>query len=148
MIFKKAIIASDHAGFVFKNEIIKYLKTLSLEVLDMGPINEERCDYPDYADLVTKKIKESSSDTCGILICGSGQGMAMRANKYSQARAALVWSKESAELSRAHNDANIICLGARLTDQKLAQEFLKIFLNTSFEGGRHADRVKKISSPV
>jgi ribose 5-phosphate isomerase B len=157
----KILIASDHAGFSFKQELIQHFsedvafqKSLgSLEFVDLGPLSEERCDYPDFADKVAKEVLKNNSTsnenkTLGVLICGSGQGMAMRANKYPGVRAALCWSVESAQLSRAHNDANILCLGARLLDKQLAYEIFQTFLHTPFEGDRHAARVKKISNPI
>jgi ribose 5-phosphate isomerase B len=106
-------------------------------------MNEDRVDYPDYADLVAKKIQDSPKDI-GILICGSGQGMCMRANRYSQVRAALVYNEEIARLSRQHNDANVLCLGGRVLQHDLALSLVKIFLETEFEGGRHLNRVQKL----
>jgi ribose 5-phosphate isomerase B len=149
----KIIIASDHAGFSFKQDLLAHLSIeKNLKIIDQGPANEDRCDYPDYADKVVKalleEMKSSTEPVYGILICGSGQGMAMRANKYTQIRAALCWSVESAQLSRAHNDANILCLGARLLTKDLANEIVQTFLHTPFEGERHAARVKKISNPT
>lgn len=145
----KIVIASDHAGFELKQKVVAYLKTAH-EVVDLGPSSAERCDYPDYADQVVRALGDKiglESGVCGILICGSGQGMAMRANKYSQVRAALCWNREITELSRQHNDANILCMGSRLISESTACELADVFISTSFEGGRHADRVKKLSVP-
>ncbi len=142
----KIYIASDHAGFLTKQKIIEFLKKQH-EVIDIGPQNEDRTDYPDYAD---KLILELKKDTVamGILLCGSGQGMAMRANKYVFIRAALCWNEESARLARAHNDANVLCLGARLLPENDLFSAINAFLATPFEGGRHADRVRKLNHPV
>lgn len=147
-------IASDHAGFELKEK----LKSLNSQIIwiDHGPSSSERVDYPDFADLVAKKIEEGdgnlnnsqSSEVRGVLICGSGQGMSIRANRYPHVRAALCWNQESARLSRAHNNANILCLGARLINETTAQEILTVFLNSEFEGGRHLDRVKKLGRPI
>ena len=148
----KIFIASDHAGFAIKQKVVdflgkEFLKNHQYEVVDLGPQNEDRTDYPDYADKVIAEVKKDST-AVGVLLCGSGQGMAMRANKYSFVRAALCWNEESAQLSRAHNDANVLCLGARLLPESDLFAALKAFLKTPFEGGRHADRVKKLSHPV
>jgi ribose 5-phosphate isomerase B len=143
----KILIASDHAGFETKQKVIaKYKQQFTF--VDMGPSTDERTDYPDFADKVVRELLKNPSDTFGVLICGSGQGMAMRANKYQDIRAALCWNGESAKLSRAHNDANILCLGGRLLDFATLCEAFESFVGATFEGGRHADRVKKVSSPV
>src|SRR5947209_5880423 len=111
----KIFVAADHAGFERKQKLIEYLRSLKFEVIDKGPTNIESVDYPDYADKVCREIPANSdSEIKGLLICGSGQGMAMRANKYPHIRAALCWSVESAILTRQHNDANVLCLPSRL----------------------------------
>lgn len=138
----KILIASDHAGFELKTKVIK---KLNYEWQDLGPKNEDRVDYPDYADALARKIKPGQF---GVLICGSGQGMSIRANKYPHIRAALCWSKESAELARRHNDANVICLGSRLQSEESILEILGVFFKSPFDGGRHADRVKKMSQSI
>lgn len=148
----KIFIASDHAGFAMKQKVVNFLEnnfsnTHSFEVFDLGPQSEERTDYPDHADKVIFEIKKNPM-SIGVLLCGSGQGMAMRANKYAFIRAALCWNEESAQLARAHNDANVLCLGARLLPENDLFAALKAFVSTPFEGGRHADRVKKLSNPV
>jgi ribose 5-phosphate isomerase B len=148
----KIFIASDHAGFLKKQKVIdfleeEFLKTHQYEVVDLGPQNEDRTDYPDYADKVIAEMKKNPT-AVGVLLCGSGQGMAMRANKYPFVRAALCWNEESAQLSRTHNDANVLCLGSRLLPDSDLFAALKVFLKTPFEGGRHADRVRKINHPV
>jgi ribose 5-phosphate isomerase B len=142
----KIYIAADHAGFLIKEKVIAFLKKQN-EVIDLGPKNEDRIDYPDYADKLVLELKKNS-EAMGILICGSGQGMAMRANKYSFIRAALCWNAESAKLSRAHNDANVLCLGARLLPEDDLFSAITAFFATPFEGGRHADRVQKLNHPV
>lgn len=140
------VIASDHAGFEAKQKIISSLKDQH-PLLDLGPFSEDRTDYPDYADKVAQHLYKNPKDV-GILVCGSGQGMAMRANKYSHIRAALCWSEESAQLARAHNDANVLCLGGRLLDLQTVLKAVQMFLNTPFEGGRHAQRLEKLSKPA
>lgn len=137
-------IASDHAGFALKEEIKKNYP--NIEWLDCGPTDTSRVDYPDYASRVATKVNQS--DRRGILICGSGQGMAIQANRFRGVRAALVWNEESTKLAREHNNANILCLGARLLSTDLAIRLVQIFLSTPFAGGRHADRVSKLSQPV
>lgn len=138
----KIFIASDHAGVELKSQIIK--KFPSFEWVDLGPQNKDSVDYPDYADKVCLHI-ESHPNQVGVLICGSGQGMAIRANKYPHIRAALCWNEEVAQLSRQHNDANILCLGARFINEELASKILHTFTQTKFDGGRHSQRVAKLS---
>ena len=140
-------IASDHAGFELKTQVQIFLKTAGFSIEDLGPHDTASVDYPDYANLVCQKLKSSPYDF-GILICGSGQGMALRANKYSHIRAALVYSDEIAQLSREHNNANVICLGSRFCTLENAQNWISIFLKTKFSEGRHALRVAKVSSPI
>ncbi|PIS12056.1 MAG: hypothetical protein COT73_00655 [Bdellovibrio sp. CG10_big_fil_rev_8_21_14_0_10_47_8] len=160
----KIYLASDHAGVELKSELYRYLldpkwcPDLKREAHDLGPQSLDSVDYPDYADLVAKKIhgfsliQENSHKSIptevGILICGSGQGMCMRANKYAHVRAALCWSHEVARLSREHNDANVLCLASRLTPTAACVEIMQIFLTTPFAGGRHTARVAKVSTPV
>ncbi len=143
---QKIFIASDHAGFDYKKEMLNKLK-VDYEVIDLGPNDTSSVDYPDYANRVARKLKEST-DAVGLLICGSGQGMALRANKYPHIRAALVYSDDTAKLSREHNDANVICLGSRFCTLEEALKWTKIFLNTPFAGGRHQSRVAKIGSDI
>ena len=140
--YKKIFIASDHAGYILKQYLIKEFKELPWQ--DLGPSNEDSVDYPDYAKKLCNEVIANPENSTGILICGSGQGMAMTANKLQAIRAALCWSDEVAKLSRAHNDANVLCIGSRLINPNLAKTILATFLETPFEGGRHADRVKKI----
>ena len=136
---KKIFIASDHAGYKLKNSIKSKLKKL----VDLGPKSSDSVDYPDYAKKLSKKVA-SNKGSFGILICGSGMGMAIAANKTKNIRAALCYSKKNTKLSRLHNNANIITLGSRLTSKNLAFNCLNAFLNTKFEGGRHKKRVKNI----
>jgi ribose 5-phosphate isomerase B len=140
-------IASDHAGYELKTQIFEFLKNTDYSIQDLGPHDTSSVDYPDYADVVCQKLKSAPLDF-GILICGSGQGMALRANKYSHIRAALVYSEEIAQLSREHNNANVICLGSRFCNLENAQNWINIFLNTNFSEGRHALRVAKVSTPI
>lgn len=137
-------IAADHAGFQLKEDLKKALP--NVDWVDLGTSDASRVDYPDYADRVAKHVLERGG--FGVLICGSGQGMAIRANRHKGIRAALVWSTDSTRLSREHNDANVICLGARFIDIKLAATLVELFVQTKFEGGRHSDRVNKIERPV
>ena len=140
-------LASDHAGYEIKELCRSKLIEMGLQVEDLGPAGADRVDYPDFADKVCRKVV-AEPQNLGFLICGSGQGMAMRANKYSDIRAALCWNKESAELSRQHNDANVLCVGARLLEKETIIEIIEAFFNTDFEGGRHQARVEKISNPT
>ena len=140
---RKIFIASDHAGFDLKEAIKEYLSKKKLVFQDLGPDNDKSVDYPIYAHNVAKKVKVNKSNV-GILICGSGTGMNITANKHKNVRAAQCFNLKSTKLSRLHNDANIITLGARLISKKNALKFVSIFLNTNFDGGRHLKRVKKI----
>ena len=140
---KKIFISSDHAGFKFKEAIKKYLLKNKLSFQDLGPNTDKRVDYPDYAHKVAKKVKTNKNNV-GILICGSGMGMSIAANRHKNIRAAQCFDLNSTKLSRLHNDANIITLGSRLLTKKNALSFVKVFLNTKFEGGRHSKRIKKI----
>ncbi len=136
-------IGSDHAGFDLKEEIKSYLNELGYEAKDYGTYSEESCDYPEFAHEVCEHIKNHPG-TLGVLICGSGNGISMAANKHQHIRAALSWTPEIAELGRLHNDANIVSLPARFISVDTAKEIVKVFLNTEFEGGRHQRRVDKI----
>jgi ribose 5-phosphate isomerase B len=136
-------IASDHAGFQLKTEAVAELGRLGHLVMDLGPADTSSVDYPDYATRVTDAVKTSRA-ALGVLICGTGMGMAISANKVHGIRAALCRTEFEARMSRQHNDANVLCLGQRVTGTGLALEILKAFLNASFEGGRHATRVDKI----
>ena len=140
---KKIFISSDHAGFGLKEDIKKHLKNKKLNFKDLGPFNDDSVDYPDYAHKLAKKVKVSKKNI-GILVCGSGTGMNIAANKHKNIRAAQCFNTKSTKLSRLHNDANIITLGSRLISKKNALKFVSIFLNTNFDGGRHLKRVKKI----
>ena len=139
---KNIFIASDHAGYNLKKYIISKLSKKN-KILDLGPKSNHSVDYPDFAKKLSKKVT-SSKTSFGILVCGSGMGMAISANKIKKARAALCYSVKNTKLSRLHNNANIITLGERLIDKKKAVNLVKIFLSTKFEGGRHLRRVKKI----
>ena len=140
---KKIFIASDHAGFNLKKFIKIYLDQKKIKYFDLGPKFNNRVDYPDYAHKVARKVKATKSNI-GILVCGSGTGMNIAANKHKNIRAAQCFNLKSTKLSRLHNDANIITLGSRLITKKNALKFISVFLNTKFEGGRHLRRVKKI----
>ena len=140
---KKIFISSDHAGYELKEAIKKYLSNKKITFQDLGPNNIDKVDYPDFAHKVAKKVKISTSNV-GILICGSGIGMNIVANKHKNIRAAQCFNIKSTKLSRLHNDANIITLGSRLLTKKNAINFVNVFLNTKFEGGRHSKRIRKI----
>ena len=142
-IFKTACIASDHAGYKLKEDIKNYLIDKKMSVFDIGPYNDNSVDYPDYAKKLGNRIKLKKSDV-GILVCGSGTGMAISANKIKSIRAAVCYNTKSTRLSRQHNNANIIALGSRLTKKNLSLKLVEIFFKTKFEGGRHLRRVKKI----
>jgi len=139
---KKILIASDHAGFKLKKQLIPLIEK-KFKLNDLGPMNDNSVDYPDLALKLSKKISKSKN-LFGILICGSGMGMAMAANKVKNVRAALCYSIKNTKLSRLHNNANIITLGSRLTSKKKAIQLINLFLSTKFEGGRHLRRIKKI----
>jgi ribose 5-phosphate isomerase B len=147
----KILIASDHAGFELKNKLVEALKN-NFEVQDFGPQSLDSVDYPDFANLVCKNLKTENDQPqlkeFGILVCGSGQGMALRANKFQQIRAALVYSDEITKLSREHNNANIICIGSRFCDFETALRWVNIFKESTFAQGRHQTRVAKVSSPT
>ena len=140
---KKIFISSDHAGFKLKEYIKIYLSKKKLSFQDLGPHNNNKVDYPDYAHKVAKKVKISKKNV-GILVCGSGTGMNIAANKHKNIRAAQCFNLKSTKLSRLHNDANIITLGSRVLSKKNALNYLGVFLNTKFEGGRHSKRIRKI----
>jgi len=142
-LFKKICIASDHAGLNLKEDIKNFLINKNISIIDIGPYENKSVDYPDYAKKLAKRIKSKKSDL-GILVCGSGTGMAISANKIKSIRAAVCYNAMSTRLSRQHNNANIIALGARLTNKRLSLKLVEIFLKTKFEGGRHLRRVKKI----
>ena len=142
-LFKKICIASDHAGFVLKDKIKNLLISKNISVIDLGTLDTNSVDYPDYAKKVSKRVKSGKSEV-GILVCGSGTGMAISANKIKGIRAAVCYNLRSTRLSRQHNDANIISIGSRLTKKNTALKLVSVFLKTKFEGGRHLRRVKKI----
>lgn len=144
MIKKKIAIGCDHAGFPYKDAIIKHLQTQGFELADFGTYSIESVDYPDYVHPLATSIEEQKNDI-GILLCGSANGVAITANKHKNIRAAIVWEKEIALLARKHNNANVICLPARFISLEEALTFIDLFLNTEFEGGRHQRRVEKIS---
>ena len=142
-LFKNICIASDHAGFKLKEKIKDYLINKNIPIIDLGPFSELSVDYPDYAKKVTNRLILKKSDA-GILVCGSGTGMAITANKFKGIRAAQCYSKSSTILSRQHNNSNIICLGSRMLKYKDVFKYVTYFLNTKFEGGRHQKRISKI----
>ena len=141
--FKKICIASDHAGYKLKESIKDHLIDKYISIFDMGPFEDKSVDYPDYAKKLANRIKAKKSDI-GILVCGSGTGMAISANKIKGIRAAVCYNIKSTRLSRQHNNANIIALGARLTKKNVSLKLVETFLKTSFEGGRHLKRIRKI----
>ena len=140
---KSIAIASDHAGFEGKEALSLWLVESGWHVHDLGPSVAERCDYPDYAHALGTFVSDGHVP-CGILICGSGIGMSIAVNRVAGARGALVHSTETAMLARQHNDANVLCLGSRLHDLSTLKSFVSTFLETGFDGGRHASRVTKI----
>ena len=140
---KKIFISSDHAGFNLKEDIKVFLKKKKFKFVDLGPENNNRVDYPDYAHAVAKKVKNNNNFR-GILICGTGIGMNIAANRHKNIRAAQCYNTKSTKLSRLHNDSNIITLGAKLLSKKNALNCVSIFIKTKFEGGRHLKRIKKI----
>jgi len=140
----KISIGNDHAGTEYKNAIISYLEEDGHTVTNHGTNSEDSVDYPDFVHPVADDIATNKSDF-GIIICGSGNGANMTANKHQEVRSALCWTKEITQLARQHNDANILSIPARYTSKQQALEMVKTFLNTNFEGGRHKNRVEKIA---
>jgi ribose 5-phosphate isomerase B len=140
----KVLTGSDHAGLALRAEAVKVAKTAGLEVEDLGPFSGESVDYPDYARKVAEAVAAARA-TVGILVCGTGIGMSIAANKVKGVRAAHCTSEYEARMARAHNDANVLCIGERVVGLGLGGAIVKAFLETSFEGGRHAGRVRKMA---
>jgi ribose 5-phosphate isomerase B len=138
-------IGCDHAGFPYKDAVAKHLQQKGYEIKDFGTFSEQSVDFPDHVHPLANSI-ESGEANAGVLMCGSGNGVCMSANKHKNIRAAMVWRNDVAALARQHNDANIICIPARFISQQETIEFIDTFLNTQFEGGRHEQRVNKISA--
>lgn len=134
----------DHAAFILKEKLKPYLLSKGYEINDFGCYSEERADYPDFAHAVSVSVEAKTFDF-GLLMCGSGNGINMAANKHKGIRSALCWKPEIAELARLHNDANILTLPARYLTEDEAKKCIDVFFTTAFEGGRHSDRVKKIA---
>ena len=141
---KPIAIGSDHAGFEFKVELVKWLNLQHVQVMDFGVYENTSVDYPDYAHPVARAVEVGES-AFGILLCGTANGVCMTANKHQGVRAAICWAPEIAQLVREHNDANIICLPARFISPDLAKSLVEIFMRTAFEGGRHARRIGKMT---
>jgi ribose 5-phosphate isomerase B len=139
----KIALASDHAGFAEKERLKPLLRELGLEVEDLGTVSEESVDYPDYARRVAEAVASGEAEQ-GLLVCGSGTGMAIAANKVQGVRAAVAWSEETARLARRHNDANVLALGARTTPEGDIPKIVRTWFETPFDGGRHSSRVEKI----
>jgi ribose 5-phosphate isomerase B len=139
----KIAIGGDHAGFAYKSQIIEILQKEDYEITDYGPFTDVSVDYPDFVHPLCDSI-ENGENNLGIIICGSGNGVAITANKHQEIRAALCWQNELAALARQHNNANVIAIPARFVSFELASEMVKVFLQTDFEGGRHEQRVNKI----
>lgn len=144
---KPIAIGSDHAGFDCKEDLISFLEAEKMSFKDYGTYSKDSVDYPDFAHPVALAV-ESGEAAFGILLCGSANGVAITANKHQGIRAAICWGEELAELARKHNNANIICIPARFLTDGLAEKILDVFMNTEFEGGRHENRVEKISCNV
>ena len=141
---KRIAIGNDHAGFDLKNIIVNHLKSMNYEVKDFGTYSNERADYPDYAHVVSESVERGDFEFA-VLICGSANGISMAANKHQGIRAALCWKPEIAKLSREHNNANILCLPGRFISDEEGITILTNFLETKFEGGRHQNRINKVS---
>ena len=140
----RVAIGSDHAGFEQKQALVDYLASeLGQDVIDLGPDSEERVAYPDYAALVARAVAQGDADR-GVLVCGTGIGVALAADKVAGIRASSITTPEFAELFRQHNDGNVVCLSGRFVEPEVNREIVRVFLTTEFEGGRHADRVAKI----
>ena len=138
------LIGSDHAGFSLKDKLIDFLKKNKINIVDLGPNNNQSVDYPDFAHKLCKKIANDGYKS-GILICGSGIGMSIVANRYQKIRAALCLDEKMVKMSRRHNDANVLVLGSRLISYREATKCIICFVNTSFEAGRHSSRLTKIN---
>lgn len=141
----KLAIGSDHGGFALKEVVLAYLKKLGHDIHDVGCFANESVDYPGFADLVCEQVTKGEVDK-GILICGTGIGMSMAANKHTGIRAALCSEQYTARMSREHNDANILCMGERVTGPGVAEEIVRTWLSTPFEGGRHQRRIQLFSA--
>jgi RpiB/LacA/LacB family sugar-phosphate isomerase len=139
----KIALASDHAGYTEKERLKPLFHELGHEVEDLGTVSEDSVDYPDYARAVAERVARGEAEQ-GVLVCGSGTGMAIAANKVAGVRAAVAWSEETARLARRHNDANVLALGARTTPEGDIPKIVRAWFNTGFDGGRHAGRVEKI----
>ncbi len=139
----KIAIGGDHAGYQYKESLKPFIEGLGHEVKDFGPYSDESADYPDFVHPLSRAVEDKECDF-GVLICGSGNGVAITANKHQDIRAALCWQVELAALARQHNNANVLCMAARFTELDLVKEMTKTFLSTDFEGGRHQRRVSKI----
>lgn len=140
----KVAIGGDHAGYEYKARMISFLESAGHSVLDFGPGSAASVDYPDHVHPLAEAVEKGEANL-GILICGSANGVAMTANKHQGIRAAICWNKDLAALARQHNDANVICIGARFLAYEYAEGIVDVFLSTDFEGGRHQTRVEKIS---
>jgi ribose 5-phosphate isomerase B len=147
MTSKSIAIACDHGGYDLKSLLQNTLEERGYEVLDLGTNGPDSVDYPDFAYELARSIRDGQVSQ-GVLVCGSGIGISIAANRYTEVRAALIHDALGAKLSRQHNDANVICLGGRMIGLELALDCLNIFLTTEFEGGRHARRVEKLSNPI
>lgn len=140
----KIAVGSDHGGFELKEKIVEYLKLNKFEFKDFGTFTSESCDYPKIAKTVALEV-DGGNFNRGIIVCGSGIGVSIMANRFKNVRAALCWDLTTAKLSRSHNDANILCLGQRVTDEKLVLEMVDLWLKAEFEGGRHQRRVDMLT---
>lgn len=143
MLFKKIALGGDHAGYEYKEKLRKYLEEKGYEVQDFGPFSADSTDYADFAHPLAASVEDGTNEA-GILICGSGNGVAITANKHQGIRAALCWNDELAALSRQHNKANVLCLPSRFVSYELTEKMTDTFLSTEFEGGRHERRIGKI----
>lgn len=141
---KKIAVGGDHAGFEYKAKLVEKLISLGYEVKDFGPFSTDSVDYPDYVHPLSSAVEKGEFEL-GIVICGSGNGVAITANKHQGTRAALCWNEDLAALARQHNNANVLALPARFITYELAEKLAEIFLTTDFEGGRHSNRVNKIA---
>lgn len=141
---KPIAFAADHAGYAYKDMLKSYIESLGYETLDLGTLSEDRVDYPDFGKKAAEAIASGDVDF-GVIVCGSGIGISIAANREPAVRAALCHNAYTTEMARKHNDANILALGARVIDEATAKECVRIFLSTAFEGGRHSDRVVKLS---
>jgi ribose 5-phosphate isomerase B len=142
----RVAVGADHAGYRLKQRVVEHLEARGYEVVDVGTHDEERCDYPDFGAAVGRAVASDGGADLGVCVCGTGIGIAMAANKVAGVRAAVIHDATTGRLTRQHNDANVVCVGSRVTGEETALEAIDAWLDASFEGGRHTGRVTKLGA--